>query len=307
MNTAVAETIDESVQISVPILVQLNRAAAGISLHSGRIMARSGGDYGSPFKGRGMEFDESRLYQPGDDIRNIDWRVTARTSKTHTKLYREERERPVFVWVDFRRPMFFATRGCFKAVIAAKIAGLVAWSANYHADRVGGVIFSEIIHHELKPQRGKTGVLRLVNQLVKHPAWQQHTARESDIKTGTKALVRLRRVARPGSLIFLISDFRNLDDSALSQISTLSRNNEVVMLFIYDQLEKSLPSAGQYRMSDGKEELVIDTYDKEWVEGYRHRFIEHTEMLKQLSQKNRCHMLSCSTTDDPVAILQSGL
>jgi len=93
MNNALAETINDSVQISVPALVQLNRSVAGISLHTGRIQARQGGDYQSSFKGRGMEFDESRLYQPGDDIRNIDWRVTARTNKTHTKLFREERER----------------------------------------------------------------------------------------------------------------------------------------------------------------------------------------------------------------------
>ena len=307
MNTAVTDSNREAIQITVPDLVRLNRSAGGISLHSGRILARQSGDYHSPFKGRGMEFDESRLYQPGDDIRNIDWRVTARTNKVHTKLFREERERPVFVWVDFRRPMFFATRGCFKAVLAAKIAGLLGWSANLHGDRIGGVIFSEISHHELKPQRGKTGVLKLINNIVNHSAWQQHEVTAVDHKAGSRALARLRRVARPGSLIFLISDFRNLDDAALTQINTLSSSSEIVLIFIYDQLEKSLPGAGQYRVSDGDEELLVDTYDRERVEGYQLRFIAHMERLRQLSRRIHCRLLVCSTTEDPVIALQTGL
>ena len=307
MNNALAETINDSVQISVPALVQLNRSVAGISLHTGRIQARQGGDYQSSFKGRGMEFDESRLYQPGDDIRNIDWRVTARTNKTHTKLFREERERPVFVWVDFRRPMFFATRGCFKAVQAARLAALLAWSANQHGDRIGGVIFSDSVHHELKPQRGKTGVLRMINQLVQHPAWQQHSRVPGDSRDCGKALTRLRRVARPGSLIFLISDFRDLDDAALAQISTLSASNEVVMILLYDPLEKSLPTVGRYRVSDGEEELLVDTYDRDRVERYSRRFIDHLERFRQLARKLRSHLLLCSTTDDPVVVLQQGL
>ena len=307
MSSTTAAATRETVRITVPGLVRLNRAASGISLYAGRIQARQSGDYQSPFKGRGMEFDESRLYQPGDDIRNIDWRVTARTNKVHTKLFREERERPVFVWVDFRRPMFFATRGCFKAVLAAKIAGLLAWSANRHGDRIGGVIFSEATHHELKPQRGKTGVLKLINHLVSHPAWQQYAEAAPDNRAGGRALARLRRVARPGSLIFLISDFRNLDEAALSQITTLAGSNEVVMIYVYDQLEKSLPEAGQYRVSDGDEELLVDTYNRERVAGYHHRFIGHLERLRQLSRKLRCRLLVGSTTDDPVITLQKGL
>ena len=116
-----------------------------------------------------MEYDESRLYQPGDDIRNIDWRVTARTGKPHTKLFREERERPVHVWVDLRAPMFFATRGKYKAVRAAELASLFAWTACQQGDRIGGIVFSDNSHHELKPQRGKSAVLRLIKFMVEAP------------------------------------------------------------------------------------------------------------------------------------------
>ncbi len=306
MRAAVPEGFNESVRISVPLLVRLSQSAAGLPLRPGHIFARQAGDYQSPFKGRGMEFDESRLYQPGDDIRNIDWRVTARTGKPYTKLFREERERPVFVWVDFRAPMFFATRGRYKSVMAAHLATLLAWSAVRHGDRIGSVIFSEDVHHELKPQRGKSAVLRLINQLVNHPAWENHQG-GPDVKASNRALVRLRRVARPGSLVFLISDFRNLDDAALSQISRLSRHNDIVMIFIHDQLEAALPAAGQYRLSNGKEDLVVDTYDKQRVAAYRRRFTAHKERLQQLSRHNGVYLLSCSTQDDPLAVLQAAL
>jgi uncharacterized protein (DUF58 family) len=305
MPAAVAETFNEAVHISVPALVRLNRSAGGITLHTTRVLARQGGDYQSPFKGRGMEFDESRLYQPGDDIRNIDWRVTARTGKPHTKLFREERERPVFVWVDLRRSMFFATRGCFKAVLAARLAALLGWSANQHGDRIGGVVFSETVQHELKPQRGKTGVLHLINQLVQHPAWQSH-GRSVKVDC-SKALTRLRRVARPGSLVFLISDFRDLDEAAASQIGILSGSSEIVMILIFDPLEQSLPRSGYYRLSDGEDELLVDTHDRHRVERYRQRFLRHVEHLRQLARRHRFRLLLCATTDDPAAALQQGL
>ena len=300
-------SINESVQISVPSLVRLSRFASSLPLSAGQIMARQSGDYQSPFRGRGMEFDESRLYQPGDDIRNIDWRVTARTGKTHTKLYREERERPVFLWVDLRAPMFFATRGKYKSVIASSLASLLSWSAIHHGDRVGGVIFSEDVHHELKPQRGKSAVLRLINQLVNHPAWSEETSTHRDHTAGSRALLRLRRVARPGSLVFLLSDFRYFDKKAESQLIQLSRHSDVVMIFIHDVLEKSLPPAGQYRISDGQDELMFDTFDKKHVEQYQQQFQQHSERLQQLSRQHKIYFMSCTTQDDPFAVLQAGL
>ena len=128
-----------------------------------RAVAASGGHL-SPYKGRGVEFDESRPYQPGDDLRTIDWRVTARTGKPHTKVFREERNRPVFVWLDLRRPMLFATRGAYKGVRAAEMAALIAWSAVANGDRLGGLVFSETQHHELRPALGLRSALRLFQQ-----------------------------------------------------------------------------------------------------------------------------------------------
>jgi len=297
----------EAVRISVPDLVQLSRFATHLPLSFGKIMARQSGDYQSPFKGRGMEFDESRLYQAGDDIRNIDWRVTARTGKTHTKLFREERERPVFVWVDLRAAMFFATRGMYKSVIASRLASLLAWSAIQHGDRVGGVIFSDNSHYELKPQRGKAGVLRLINHLVRHPVWDNTDTVERDLTAGLRSLIRLRRVARPGSLIFLMSDFRHLDEKMESQLMLLSRHTDVVMVFIYDQLEQVLPVAGLYRISNGQQEIILDTYNRARIESYHAHFEEHRQRLQGLAKTGRIHLIHCATEDDPLTALQDGL
>ena len=296
---------NETIRITVPAMVGMNRYSSLIPLSPGKILARQSGNYQSPFKGRGMEFDESRLYQPGDDIRNIDWRVTARTGKTHTKLFREERERPVFLWVDLRAPMFFATRGRFKSVMASYIASLLAWSAEHHGDRIGGVIFSEVLHHELKPHRGKIGVLRFINKLVEHPAWTDPYTGQSDKYALGRELIRLRRVTRPGSMIFLISDFRYMNESDENQIIRLSKHNDVILIYVRDPLEESLPGGGQYRISDGEKDFSIDTYNKDYTNNYHMKYLQHADRLLRMSKMGNIFLISCSTMDDPLQVIQN--
>lgn len=304
-----AETQADSsaVRATVSSLIRLNGPAASLRLGSRFVRAQQSGAYLSPLKGRGMEFDEARPYQPGDEIRNLDWRVTARTGKVHTKLFREERERPVFLWVDYRAPMFFATRGAYKSVLAAKAASLLAWAASHHGDRVGGVIFSEHKHQEFKPRRGKATVLNIIKQLAEHPAWETNNPQTGDRKAIQHAMERLRRVARPGSLIFLISDFRYLQPAAESQLAQLARHTDIVMLSIHDPLEQDLPPPGRYRVSNGELEITLNTRNRELIRTYRQRFLAHREHLQALSQRHRLYLLSCATTDDPVKILQQGL
>ena len=122
-----------------------------------------------------------------------------------------------------------------------------------------------------------------------------------------RALMRLRRVARPGSMIFLISDFRELDEAARSQISILSGSNELVLIQIYDPLEQSLPGLGYYRISDGADEVLVDTHDRARVARYQQRFHAHQERLRQLARQLRIRLLTCATTDDPATVLQQGL
>lgn len=298
---------DDIIRVKQSTLIGLHRAAENLPLKSGRITARLSGNYSSAFKGRGMEFDEARLYQPGDDIRSIDWRVTARTGKTHTKLFREERERPVLLWVDYRHSMFFGSRSSFKSVVAAKAAALLAWSAAQHGDRLGGLIFSETVHQELRPQRGKAATLQFIQKLSEHPAWNDFKNPVIDNTSGNHALNRLRRVARPGSLIFLISDFRHMDDSMQSSLAQLARHNDIVMLFISDPLEATLPPAGYYRVSNGIDETGINTRNEMTRKKYQHRFEEHENNLRLLCQKLGMFFLNIPTDQALISSLQKGL
>ena len=129
--------------------------------------ARLAGDHLSRFRGRGMDYRESRAYQPGDDVRSMDWRITARTGVPHVKLYQEERERPVVLFLDLNPGMFFGSRGMLKSVAAARAAALVAWAAAERGDRVGAMLFDGG-HCDLPPRGGRHGVLRLIRELVEH-------------------------------------------------------------------------------------------------------------------------------------------
>ena len=299
-------TSDNVVRVTITDLIRLNQTASTLNLWPpNTIRALQSGNYLSAFKGRGMEFDEVRPYQPGDDVRHLDWRVTARTGKVHTKLFREERERQVFLWVDYRAPMFFATRGVFKSVFAARAAALLAWSTNHHNDRIGGLIFSDSHHHEIKPQRGKTQVLHLLKQLV---AMQSaSTANQIDQDAAQHALARLRRVAHPGSLIFLLSDFRNLNAKAESNLLQIAKHNDIVMLFIHDPLESQLPPSGSYRLRGGNNEVMLNTTAQDTISAYHNHFIQHQTYLQQLANQHRLLLLNCLTTDDPLAKLKHNL
>ncbi|MFQ5470300.1 MAG: DUF58 domain-containing protein [Gammaproteobacteria bacterium] len=296
------------VQVSTRLLIELHRDAKRLPLKAANIKSRQSGQYQSPFKGRGMEFDESRLYQPGDDVRALDWRVTARTGQAHTKLFREERERSVLVWVDYRKSMFFATRGVFKSVVATKAAALIAWSATHHGDRIGGLIFSENQHDELRPLRGKKPALHLIQKLSSHSAWDRNISQyESDSEIPLQALIRLRRVAKPGSLICLITDFRNLDSAAESQLRLLRRHNDVILLQIGDPLEMELPPPGVYRISDGTSETQINTFDKKFRDDFIKECSQHQAYIKKLCQRLGIYYLYCSTEDDLTSTLAHGL
>lgn len=321
---------DDIIRINQSTLIGLNRDARQLPLQSSSIRAQFNGQYLSTFKGRGMEFDEARPYQPGDDIRAMDWKVTARTGKAHSKVFREERERPVLLWVDYRQPMFFGTQQHFKSVLAAKIAALLAWSTAHHGDRLGGLIFSSPIvdpaagsadsreniasHIELRPSRGKSASLHFIKQLAQHPIWdsqtsniQANTPAAPRENSATQSLGRLQRVSKPGSLIFLISDFRNMNEMAWSRLAQLGRHSDVVLISIYDPLESQLPPAGIYKISDGERELNLNTYSKQQRQQYHQRYEMQQAQLQHRSRKLGMRYISISTADDYLKTLQQGL
>jgi uncharacterized protein (DUF58 family) len=298
---------DDIVRVKLSTLIGLNRDAASLPLISNAVKAQMAGGHLSAFRGRGMEYHESRPYQPGDDIRSIDWRVTARSGQTHTKVYREERERPVLLWLDLSRSMFFGTRVCFKSVLAAKLAALLAWSSVLHGDRVGYLVFSEQQHIEFRPTRGKRAVLQFIQQLAAHPAWEMDDSGVREQQPGLHALMRLRQVTRPGSLLVLLSDFRFLNGDCRGQLAELARHNDVVMIHTYDPLEQVLPPPGRYRITDGASSVAIDTANPEVRAQYQQRYAEQQQELKQLCNELGLFQLDIATDSDMIAELRSGL
>ena len=290
-------------------LIRLNGPARLIALDVLRVNSLQTGAYVSHFRGRGMEFDESRPYQPGDDPRSIDWRVTARSTTAYTKLFREERERPVLVVTDLRQNMHFATRGCFKSVNASRAAALLAWAAHHRGDRLGGLIFGDDSHRELKPRLGRQAALRFVHALVEHPDWQRRRRLEGDDGEAamTTAMAALRRVARPGSLVVILSDFAGFGRAAQSYLSSVARHNEVLAVFLSDPVERNLPPPGRYRLVANDEELAIDTGASRARDDYHAAFEQRVQALDTFCQRYGVHLMPMSTDDDPVSTLQAAL
>ena len=294
------------ISVSQAGLIRLNGPARAIALDVLRVNSLQTGAYVSHFRGRGMEFDESRPYQPGDDPRSIDWRVTARSTTAYTKLFREERERPVLVVVDLRSNMHFATRGCFKSVNASRAAALLAWAAHHRGDRLGGLIFGDTTHRELKPRLGRRAALRFVHQLAEHKDWEKRDA-VADAEPLTQAMASLRRVARPGSLVVVISDFIGFDRAAQAYLSSVARHNEVLAVFMNDPLERQLPPPGRYRIVSPTDELSIDTYAAAARRDYENEFAERSHQLETFCHRYGVHLMPMSTDDDPVSTLQTAL
>ena len=295
------------VSVSQAGLIRLAGPARAIALNVLRVNSLQTGAYVSRFRGRGMEFDESRPYQPGDDPRSIDWRVTARSTTAYTKLFREERERPVLIAVDLRSNMHFATQGCFKSVNASRAAALLSWAAHHRGDRLGGLIFGDTTHRELKPRLGRRAALRFVHELVEHADWVQRDSDARNEDALTQAMSALRRVSRPGSLVVVISDFAGFSRAAQSYLSSVARHSEVLAVFLSDPLERELPPPGRYRLVSPHDELAIDTYAAPARRDYEHAYEERLEELETFCHRYGVHLMPMSTDDDPVSALQTAL
>ena len=290
------------VRVHLPDLIQLRyRLSDWQAKPSTRSHALLAGGERSPFKGRGIDFEESRRYQPGDDVRLMDWRVTARTHEPHVKVFREERERPVFFVVDDRRAMHFGTKNAFKSVIAAQAAALLGWASHARGDRVGGVVFGELDHVELRPKGGRAGILQLLNVLANRSGeWSAKTPDpQASALAFRLALNRILKAARPGSLIFLLSDFREWDGQAKTALLRLGAHHEVVAIFIYDQVERIAPPPGSYPITDGQQHFgILQTHSPAIVQAYAQAFEARYEAMHRLCRSRGMGFLSLATHED---------
>ncbi len=265
------------------------------------------GAYRSRFRGRGVDFLESRNYQPGDDIRNMDWRVTARTGRPHTKVFQEERERPVLVVIDAGPSLFFGTRKRLKSVAAGQMGAAVAWAAVRRGDRIGGFLFAPGRHMEMRPAGGRRGAMRLIQGLVEWLDPDRATPASADpglaeAEPLSMVLERVRHTVRPGSLVIVISDFFGLDPDCNRHLSSLRQHNDVNGCQVMYAAEEDLPK-GRYPISDGQETSVLDIARPAARRRFEAMRQEHATEPRRLFQKHQCGWMVLRTDDDPVEVL----
>ncbi|WP_144393395.1 DUF58 domain-containing protein [Pleionea sediminis] len=292
------------IELALEELLESKRFADNLELPTQqKVKTHLLGGFISHFKGRGMDFDEARLYQMGDDIRSIDWRVTARTGEAHTKIYREERERPVFVILDQSASMMFGSRQQFKSVLAAKLASIIMWKSLADGNRFGALIFDEFEHFENKPASTRKNCLRVLNKIVENHNQQierLYVSPSSELPGDSglsQTLKRTRKLARPGSLIFILSDFTQFDNDCENHLLRLSQHNEISLLQLSDPLEKDLPPSGNYTITNGKQRVAFNTQSRSFRKNFHEQFEQRASYLKNLSMKNRMRWSLVNTED----------
>lgn len=298
------------VYVSMDELVALQANDLRLDLRGKRkAVTAMAGQHRSSFRGRGIDFDEVRVYQPGDDVRNIDWRVTARTGRAHTKLFREERERPVYLVVDQRESLFFGSQNAFKSVVAARTAALLAWASRVHGDRVGGFLFNDHEVQELRPKEGKKGIQNFFRLLIQfnQALDGQRTRLEFTRHAMTQAMSHLNQVVRPGSLVILISDFQHFEADTLQHLTLCSRHNDLIAIQIQDALEKQLPPSGAYGFTDGVRNVRIDTSIRNVRRDYALNYVERQAELREQLASIAVPLIEISTGDLIIDQLRAAL
>ncbi len=259
------------------------------------------GTHISKIKGRGVDFEEFRAYQPGDDIRSIDWRVTARVGRPFTKVFREERERPVIIGVDQSRSMFFGSQVAFKSVVAAETAAIICWTTVDNGDRVGGVVFGDNTQELVKPRRSKRSALRFLNALSEYnqELVQSHKQTHSAVEGNylLQALQQMYRITKPGSNVYLISDFSHFNDECSRLVQQLALHNNMTCVLIYDALEENLPRPGVYGITDGQARSTIDTFTRSVREHYHEDFDQRIKTLTDNLTRIQVHLIKVRTNE----------
>ena len=257
-----------------------------------------GGDYHSNFKGRGMTFPEVREYQYGDDIRFIDWNVTARTGKPHIKVFEEERELSVLLLIDVSSSGVFGSKSKLKIDLGIEIAAMLGFSAIKNNDKVGLILFSDDIVKYIPPKKGKSHVLRLITDLVNHNYDKKQN--QTSIK---KALEFASKISKRKNVMFVISDF--MDKNFWTEMKYLNFNHDVIGVQIYDIFEKEFPDLGliQVHNSESNQKVWIDTSNKKIRSNFSKDFSDRLNNFGQQCKNIGFDLIQVGTHEDYVKSL----
>ncbi len=245
-----------------------------------------GGEYHSTFKGRGMTFSEVREYQFGDDVRSIDWNVTARYNEPFIKVYEEERELTMMLMVDVSGSELFGTDKQFKNEIVTEIAATLAFSATQNNDKIGLILFSDKVELYIPPKKGRFHVLRIIRELIEfHPK-----SKKTDI---VEALKFLSNVMKKKAIVFLLSDF--IAEDYQQTIKIVSGKHDVTGIRIYDRREESIPNLGMVQMQDEEtgERMLVNTSSKKVRGNYEKFYLEKVDYFKDSFTKSGAGVINC--------------
>lgn len=265
-----------------------------------RTGSRLHGDYTSLFHGLGVEFETVRPYVIGDDVRHIDWRVTAKFGKAHIKTFRAECDRNVFIITDANAYMRFGTRETFKSIQAARLTALLCWQALQQQDRVGGLLFGDLANgmQYFKPTKSDFGVLRMLKAMC------SQEINRHDLITPSAAINHATKIVTPQSLVFIISDF-SLDSMAKLEknLFALSKKCTLVLLPIFDPADHTIPAVGPLVCTNGANEVTINTNDAAARSAYQAVWQRYYTDMQQTSRKIKAPILWVETTTDLIKFL----
>ncbi len=267
----------------------LQRKVRRIEIVSNHLVSdRMAGEYHSVFKGQGMEFEEVRPYMPGDEIRSIDWNVTARAGDAHVKRYREERERTVFIVADVSASCRFGTRGDFKSDLMAELSAVLAFATIANHDRVGLLLCSDRLELVVPAQKGKRHTLRLVRDVLGF----QPKGRGTNLGL---ALDHLRNVLARRAVVFLLSDFFELNFE--SSLATAAQKHDLIAVAVGDPMEEELPAVGLLEVVDAETggTQIVDTADAKFRRRYKENQIRRREDLRRLLRKHEVGLIELQT------------
>ncbi len=275
-------SMSSAIHVTLADLIALRLRARRLARPAARVGGNHAATHVSRFRGRGVDYVESRSYQPGDDIRQMDWRVTARTGRPHTKLFQEEREQSVLLIIDGNPGLRFGTRVRFKSVQAARAAALVAWAAVQGGDRIGALGFGPGLNAEVKPGGGPRGALRVLRALAE---WDAIAAGGSEVVPLSQALRRAHRLARPGSRVILLTDGFAADAAAEAPLTLLAEHCDVAALLLTDPLEQSAPPPARYALRSDAGQVLLDFTAQRtrvrWPQLFAERRQGFVDMLKR--------------------------
>ena len=297
-------TVQPQIYISTTDLVSCQHFAKKIRLFA-KTPAKSQmlGETKSRFRGRGMEFDEVRQYYYGDDIRNIDWRITAKTQKAHTRLNTEDRERPILLLIDQRNNMFFGSKQQFKSVVATKIACYIAWAGLRESDRISALILTNSGIVKCGGKRMRKSVLEIIHSLAKLNNNLPET--DSNIKVTFNDLLQYsRKISKPGTAVYLISDFLDIDKYSKQNFTFLAKNSALYFIQILDPIEKQLAILNNQSLAIANENTIkkID-FNTKIISKYQAIMAATASLLKRYSYISKGKFIEIDTTQDCFKVL----